>query len=113
MNVAESHPEQSPEDLFGNRNDLQSVNMNRAVPFGLGHGEGGRAVVEGMQHHDFRVAFFHPLDGVDAGEAVHTHGEVFSMVFDNAQGEHHRDVFVDGFTDLIRKHIEVLHDFSP
>ena len=56
---------------------------------------------------------FDPADDLDAGEAVHPHGQMLGVIFDHAQGQDHGNFFVDGFTDLVRQHVQILHFLPP
>ena len=112
VDVAESHPEQSPEDIFCHRDDLQSIHMDSTVALRLCHSKRGGTVVKRRQHHDFGVAFFDPLDHVDTGEAIHPHGQVFGVILHHAERQNDGHVFINGFTDLVGEHVQVLHNIS-
>ena len=111
VDVAEADPEQSAEDLFGHGHEFFGIDMDRAVAFGFGDRPGSGAVIERRQHDHFRMAGFDPADDLNAGEAVHAQRQMFRMVFNDSERKHHGHVGVDGFTDLIGQHVQVLHCF--
>ena len=109
VDIPESHPEQSPENIFGNRNDSGTVHMDRTVIFRLCHGKGGTSIVERRKNDQFRMPLFHSGNGIETGEAVHSHGEVFCMIFHYSQGQNDGGIVPDGFPDLVGLHKKILH----
>ena len=59
------------------------------------------------------MTFFNTFNGIYTGKTVNPKRQMFGMIFHDAEGKNNRCIFFDGFTNLIRQHIEVLHDFSP
>jgi hypothetical protein len=91
VDVAEADAQEAREHRLGHGRDGACVDMQCPGAFGPLHGIARRAIGEGRQDHEGRLAF-EPVEHSGDGEKVHTDAKVFAVVFHDAQRQDHGQV---------------------